>query len=119
VQQRRDFHELCCALLAQTAAPVSAADKWQKFPCETLIEWMSSWTADLIRLHSAPRCATLDNGDFRESLQAAARELNLIALFGFLDHLNSAQRALKGQANRQLTLEELLIGWSRLAGRNP
>jgi DNA polymerase-3 subunit delta' len=94
------------------------AEKWSKFPCETLADWMLSWTMDLIRLRSAPRCRTLDNLDLAERLQALAQKLNLQALFAHLDRLAAARRLLAGQANRQLLLEELLIRWLELAPGN-
>jgi DNA polymerase-3 subunit delta' len=108
VEKRGEFFAGLCEVLERGAEPTILAEKWSKFPCETLAEWMASWTMDLIRLHSA-------NLDLAERLQALAQRLNLQALFGFLDRLAAVRRQLAGQANRQLVLEELLIRWIGLA----
>lgn len=111
IEKRGEFFAGLCELLERGAAPTVLAEKWAKFPCETLTEWMASWTMDLIRLRSAPACQTLDNRDLAERLQALAQKLNLQALFAYLDRLTATRRLLAGQANKQLLLEELLIRW--------
>lgn len=115
VEKRGEFFAGLCGLLERGGEPTALAEGWSKFPCETLAEWMASWTMDLIRLRSAGGGARLDNPDLAERLQALARRLNLQALFGQLDRLGSARRQLAGQANRQLVLEELLIRWLETA----
>lgn len=114
-EMRRTFHADWRALSEGKADPITIADRWNKFSLETLLEWMISWTMDLIRLCAAPRWRTLDNPDLEKGLQALAGGLNLRRLYDFLDALHRARRAVAGQANRQLTLEETLAIWSRLA----
>ncbi len=118
IEKRGEFFSGLCELLERGGTPTVLAEKWSKFPCETLADWMVSWTMDLIRLRSAPRCRTLDNPDLAERLQAVAQKLNLQMLFGHLDRLAAARRMLAGQANRQLLLEELLIRWLDIAQGN-
>jgi DNA polymerase-3 subunit delta' len=116
LEKRREFHADWRSLRGG-GEPVRLADKWSKFPAETLLDWMESWTTDLIRLSSAPGCKHLGNADLAAGLQALAPRLQLRPLFGFLDLLRRSRRALSGQANRQLVLEEVLIHWLRLAGK--
>lgn len=111
VEKRGEFFAAWLDLLARRGEPVALAEKWAKFPGETLVDWMQSWVMDLIRLRSAPGCQAIDNLDLAERLQACARRLNLQALFGTLDRLNAARRLLATQVNRQLLLEELLLLW--------
>ncbi|MDD5034782.1 MAG: DNA polymerase III subunit delta' [Methylococcaceae bacterium] len=118
IEKRGEFFAAWYDLLRQVEEPAKVAEAWSKFPGETLTEWMVSWTMDLIRLRSAPHRSLIDNADLLESLQAAARKLNLRSLFAYLDQLQAARRMLSGQVNRQLVLEELLIRWLRLA-RSP
>jgi DNA polymerase-3 subunit delta' len=114
IEKRNEFFAGLCDLLERGAAPTLLAETWAKFPCETLTEWMTSWTMDLIRLRSAPNSVHIDNRDVAERLQALAQKLNLRALFAYWDKLIASQRLLAGQANKQLLLEELLIRWLEL-----
>jgi DNA polymerase-3 subunit delta' len=115
LEKRREFYGDWRELPKGIAEPAATAERWVKFSAETLTEWMISWTMDLIRLRAAPACRNLDNPDLEKGLQALAGSLNLRRLFGFLDALHRSRRALAGQANRQLALEEILVLWSRLA----
>ncbi len=113
IEKRNEFFGSWRALPELREEAVALAEKWSKFPCETLVDWMISWTMDMIRLRAAPRCRTIDNPDLRESLQAVVQKINLKPLFGYLDRLTASRRMLTGQVNRQLLLEDLLILWQR------
>jgi len=101
-------------LAERRGEPTVLAEKWSKFPCETLVDWMISWAGDLIRLSAFPRNREIDNPDLANSLSSICKTLNIKQLFGFLDRLNAAHRTLSGQVNRQLLLEELLIHWMQV-----
>ena len=104
-------------LLSGRAQPVAVAERWLSESPEEIIGWLISWTADLIRLRSAPAWKTLGNPDFGESLQRLSERLDLESLFEHWSLLLQSGRALSGQSNRQLLLEEVLIRWSEL-GKN-
>lgn len=121
IAHRGEFFAAWQAVGGQRQDPLSVADKWQssatKTPlvaCESLTEWMLSWTLDLIRLRAASTRAVLDNPDLKAGLQAMAEKLDLMTLYAFLDRLMVARRMLAGQVNRPLLMEELMIHWSRL-----
>lgn len=113
-RRRTAFGEWSKVLLGQ-AEPVAMAERWEKQSPEECVEWTLSWTADLIRLASAPQWPKLGNPDLGEGLRALAGKLNLAGLFDYWNLMLKAKRALGGQANRQLLLEELLIRGARLA----
>lgn len=119
IEKRGEFFAGWRELLERKGEPCLLAEKWAKFPCETLADWMISWTMDLIRLRSAPRWEGIDNRDLAERLQAVSQQINVQTLFGYLDRLKTARRMLSGQVNRQLVLEELLILWLNAAAGNP
>ena len=119
IEKRGEFFAGWRDLLGRKGEPCLLAEKWSKFPCETLADWMISWTMDMIRLRAAPRWQGVDNLDLAERLQAAAQQINVQALFAYLDRLKTARRMLSGQVNRQLLLEELLILWRNAAAANP
>ena len=116
IEKREEFFTAWVGL-TQRGEPATVADKWSKFTCETLVEWMISWTMDLIRLKSAPQNRALDNPDLAERLLHPAKTLNLRCLFDYLDRLNAGRKMLSGQINRQLLLEEMLILWLRSQSR--
>lgn len=117
IRSRAGFFRLWSEVAAGQSDPVLAAEAWQKHPCEQLVDWLNSWTCDLVRLRAAPDCNYLDNSDLREGLQGLATRLELRQLFCLRDIIGQSRRRLAGQANRQMVLEEILIHWSRLAAK--
>ncbi|WNV04597.1 DNA polymerase III subunit delta' [Candidatus Methylospira mobilis] len=114
---RLRFFKAWQAVLLKKADPLQCAEQWQKTPCETLLEWLRSWVADLVRLSMAADSAVIDNSDLIHELSALSSGLNLKALFQFYEYLGGALLSLTGQANRQLVLEEALILGARLPER--
>jgi DNA polymerase-3 subunit delta' len=115
VEKRRAAFAECVDLLLGRREPIAVAERWHGEAHEEFIDWMLSWTADLIRLGSAADCRPVRNPDLREHLQPLAGRLDLDSLFDHWSLLLQSRRALGGQANRQLLLEEVLIRWSELA----
>jgi DNA polymerase-3 subunit delta' len=113
IAMRDEFFSAWCHLAEQGGEPATLAEKWAKFPCETLADWMISWTMDMIRLRAVPRNPAIDNPDLAERLLSMAHPIKCRDLFRFLDRLNAARKMLLGQINRQLLLEEILILWLR------
>jgi DNA polymerase III subunit delta' len=113
-QLRLRFFNAWRSLLLKKADALQCAEQWQKTPCETLLAWLRSWTADLVRLSMVAEAAVIENADLVQELNALSSDLNLRALFRFYEHLGRALLSLAGQANRQLVLEEVLILSARL-----
>jgi DNA polymerase-3 subunit delta' len=105
----QDFSDLAGA----HANPVEVANRWSNLNPTQVCFWLTTWVSGVIRLKSATTAA--DNHQ-----QAVFRELpattDLKGLFLFLDRLKEAIRALEGQANKQLVIEDLLAVWWRLNG---
>ncbi|MDD2760173.1 MAG: DNA polymerase III subunit delta' [Methylomonas sp.] len=96
---------------------VAIAEQWQKaesLDLATLYRWMSSWVADTIKIAHGADTGSLQNPDFKKSLQALAERLELTGLYRFYDDLLMAQAQLGTQINKQLMLEQILINWSQL-----
>jgi DNA polymerase-3 subunit delta' len=113
IEKRDEFFSTWRDLIERGGEPTAVAEKWSKFPCENLIDWMVAWTMDMIRLRAFPRNRVIDNPDLAERLQSSAQKIDCRDLFRFLDRLNAARKMLFGQVNRQLLLEEILILWLR------
>jgi DNA polymerase III subunit delta' len=114
LEQREAFFEAWRSCLKEPLRALPVAERWHKTACEQVVDWMVGWTIDLIRLWADPVRAEVGSPDLRPSLQTLAEKLNSRELFGHLDLLQGTRRALAGQANKQLALEEILIRWSEL-----
>ena len=95
--------------------PVSIAERWHGQSHEECLSWMLSWVSDMVRLLMAPTAPRLSNADLEADLAQLAKSFPIRNLIGFRDELLNFRHALGGQVNRQLLLEEALIGWSRLS----
>ncbi len=99
------------ALLLGHSDPLTVAAGWVERPAQHLT-WLYGWTADMIRLKCGPDHALLTNPALRVRLQGLAEPLDLTTLHDRLDRTQSAIRALSGQVNAQLLIEDLLIAWA-------
>ena len=95
------------------ACPIQIAEKWQKFPDNQLVQWLLSWTEDLIKCYFQLDKSLLLNADLEKHLRALAKRLDLKRLFGFYDLLLKDTYRIKTQLNKQLLFEEMLITWSQ------
>ncbi len=91
--------------------PVALAGAWGGFDNRLLLEWLSGWIIDLIRLKSAPKPPHLFNQDQAQALQALADKLNSEVLHRYLGLIYEARGLIDSNLNPQLVLERLLIEW--------
>jgi DNA polymerase-3 subunit delta' len=117
-EKRKAVFADCAAILCGRDSPIAVAERWHGEAQDRIVEWLTSWTADLARLLAAGEDAPLQNPDLRRDLQTLRGRLHLERLFEFWDLLLRFRPSAAGQANRQLLLEEVLIRWS-LMGRLP
>jgi hypothetical protein len=113
-RRQRVFHEFG-GVSRRQLDPVSIAERWHGQSHEECLNWMLSWVSDMVRLLMSPTAPRLSNGDLEADLSQLAESFPIRNLMGFRDELLNFRHALGGQVNRQLLLEEALIGWSRLA----
>jgi DNA polymerase-3 subunit delta' len=93
--------------------PLKLAKAWQDWGLRRALQWLTSWTTDLVRLKSGGRPDVISNKDLGPQLQMLAERLDLKPLFGYLDQLSEYNRWAGGQLNAQLVLEDLMIQWRR------
>lgn len=91
--------------------PVALARAWSGFDGRLLLEWLSGWVIDLLRLKTATKPPQLFNRDQAQALQRLADKLNSEALHGFLALVYEARALIDSNLNPQLALEKLLIEW--------
>jgi len=99
---------------------VDVAENWQKpdqIELAIVLRWMIEWVVDIIKINHLAEQEQLHNPDMKKSLQAFAERLELKGLYRFYDDLLTAYSQLSTQINKQLMLEQILIGWSQLNTR--
>jgi DNA polymerase-3 subunit delta' len=93
--------------------PLIVALQWKEYDIKQSVNWLMSWTMEMIRL-KLYREMTVNNRDGVDvKLQKLSQQLDLRALFDYIDKLTEFKRAIDSQLNQQLMLEDLLIAWSR------
>jgi len=100
-------------ILIRKDCPVTAAEKWLKFPETQLLQWLISWTEDLIKCHFQVAPALLLNENFHKDLTNLAQRVDLKKLFNFYGLLLKDTYRIQTQLNKQLLFEEVLITWSQ------
>lgn len=93
--------------------PLQCAAKWTDLDFPRAINWLFSWTTDLIRLKSGADKDVIINIDLQPQLQKLATRLDLMGLFGLLEQITEYSRWSRGQLNTQLALEDIMISWGR------
>jgi len=99
-----------------TNDPVHIAEIWSKMDAVQVLQWMLSWTMDIIRYASTSQTQYLVNHDHQQSLQRLARQLNLHGLFNLLDLIQSTYQIVIGNASikPQGLFESIAIAWLEL-----
>lgn len=100
---------------AGTVDPVLAAEGFSSVPLEYLLEWLMQWAMELIRGIYVPAQESFYNVPRPDVLRQTMRP-DPVEVYAFLDQLMSTKRLLVAnpQLNKQLILEETLVGWSHL-----
>lgn len=101
----RDFADIA----ERRASPVDVAAAWSKYDPDLVLDWLCRRVQDCILdvcgLGSAARSAKLT--------ESVRRRIDRRNLFCYLDIINRLRGQAAGSFNVQLTLESLLIDWSR------
>ena len=117
LKQRTDCFADWLAIAKRQNHPALISEKWQKMPETELLNWLISWTSDVIKCACGSNQAQLCNQDMAKNLQELAQQLHLKSLYKLYDHLLSSRRQLATQVNFQMMLEEILVQWQQLNGR--
>lgn len=96
---------------ANYSDPVRIAEKLSALPLSNILDWITGWTMDMIRLAMVPSAGMLANPDLRPALQTEAQKLDLKQLFWFYGNLIQSASRLGSSINVQLLLESILIDW--------
>lgn len=97
--------------------PIAAAEAWSKDEPNILLDWLSSWVCDLLRLASGHPAPWLTNPDKVETLIGLARRIDSAAAHRYLRRLLDARSTEDRSVNRLLLYELLLVEWARIGAR--
>lgn len=92
--------------------PVKLAEVWSKQDSKQLLEWLTGWIIDMLRLQVGQQPPVLFNRDQRSTLQSTAERLNSNLLQRFLAQVYETRNLADANLNPQLMLEKLLIEWN-------
>ena len=90
--------------------PVALAERWSHLEPLRVLNWISGWLLDMLRLKHSP-AAALFNSDERDNLYALATRADSKRLYRLLDEVLGGRREVTSTLNKQLLLESILITW--------
>ncbi len=93
--------------------PLKCAASWADLGLPRAVNWLNSWTMDLIRLKSGANSDVITNTDLQPQFQKLVQKMELRSLFGHLEQITEYSRWAGGQINAQLALEDIMICWAR------
>lgn len=91
--------------------PVKVASDWQNHDLNTILDWMTVWVIDMIRLKLDSNEPIIDNADKIKGLLKIASVFSLQQLFAIYQKQLQAGRLINKQLNKLLLFESLLIPW--------
>ena len=94
--------------------PIAEAAAWNKYEPAILLDWLSAWVSDLLRLASGHPDPSLTNPDKAKILRTLAGTINTVAAHRYLQHVLLARASEGSPVNRLLLYESLLVEWARI-----
>lgn len=111
LEQRRAALQAFLGLAQKRTDPVKLADQWTKYDIKRLMEWLTGWIIDMLRLQVSATPPILFNRDEGQTLQRLAERLNSQLLQRFLGQVYAVRNLTDSNLNPQLMLERLLLEW--------
>ncbi len=104
------------AVVKDRQDPVAIVEDWQKRDIDLLLNWMSGWLIDMLRLQTGEKPPALFNPDQRVPLKEWSQRLDPRRLHRLLQETYAARGFATTNLNPQMMLEKLLIDWSKTIG---
>lgn len=118
LKQRTDCFNDWLSIAKRASHPGIISEKWLKISEIDLINWQVSWTADLIKCVHKINAELISNQDVAKLLQSLSQQLELKGLYRLYDKLLVSRLQLSSQINIQIMIEDILVQWQELNGRN-
>ena len=114
LERQQQFFQGWLKLARQQTDPVTLGEQWLKEDHQQIVDWISRWLIDMIKLKHGLQQTRLYNSAWSGELQQQTHNVELQPLYRLLDQVYQAKRLLTTSANPQLLLEALLIDWQQL-----
>lgn len=113
MEARVQLFESVTHLLTQNAEPIATATLWQKHEVKQTLQWMLSWTMDLIRIKMTGQTHYLVNSDWQVTLESISQQFTLSELFKLLDIQNETYQLVQrtNSIKPQSLLESIALSW--------
>ncbi|MBK1719474.1 DNA polymerase III subunit delta' [Thiocystis violacea] len=114
LEQRRQRLAGFLAIASGRKDPVAEAAAWNALGSARLLDWLSGWICDLLRLMVSDEPVRLENPDQYAALADLARRIEPAAGHRFLKDVLAGRALAETNLNQQLLLESLAIDWFRI-----
>lgn len=121
LSKRQELFDNLAQLATGKANPINVAETWSNWEVPPVLQWMLSWTMDLIRYALSSKEQFLVNQDRREVLSQLARHIDCRQLFKLLELQQETYRLISGgtNVNSRGLLEVIAIAWFELNIQSP
>ncbi len=115
---RQSLYQGLSDLMQSKADPLQLALQWQEFDILAVFQMLLHWLRDLLRLQLTNSGEVILNRDFNSVLPAVLQKVSRLGLLRYVELVQERYACVLNlqNVNRQLLLEELLIGWVRVRG---
>lgn len=116
-ERQRCFQQLN-AIRAGQESPLSIAQNWATEENLQGLRWLQEWLMDMLRIRLGGEGQGIHGVDVRDGLTRLARKLDSRVLFAMLDSTNRMLSLADSSLNRQMMMEEILLGWAEQTSRD-
>lgn len=113
--QREATFDGFSAVASGARDPITEAAAWNKYEPAILLDWLSAWVSDLLRLASGHPDPELTNPDKADNLRILAGSIDTVAAHRYLQQVLLVRANEGSSVNRLLLYESLLAEWARIA----
>ena len=114
LEHRRELWSGLEALAQAKIDPVRLAAQWSSIGAGTSLYWLGTWVTDMVRLKFAKEPPLLGNPDLIDALRVQAQGWRGDRLITFAAQVARAQRLATTSVNRELLMEDVMLGWAQL-----
>ncbi len=99
IQKRKTLFDSLPTLLEGQIDPLKIAEQWQTLDGVQVIQWLQSWTMDMIRFLMTQQITMISNQDYQALIQTMSNRFEITHLFQILEQQQENYRLLTTGAN--------------------
>lgn len=118
LEERQHRFRALIAIQTGQESPLTVAQSWAADEELQGLRWMREWLMDMLRIRLGGETQGIQGVDLRDGLTGLARKLDSRVLFGLLDGVNRMLKLADSTLNRQMMMEDILLGWAEQTSRD-